>query len=200
VAAALAAAAATLLPQLLAYLAALGDRDAAVAIGIETLEALQRTGAELRKGDGAAIGELAATLTAIGLALGTLLRALLRGHRLHACPTLGAALRALRKPPSPLSEALLGAGALLRGKLSDTSLTTGLPLRLLLLAAGAHLLASEAAIAVRIEASKARFGTGNCLVAGHFGTATALCRLRVRGTGGGEQGTGDKAELHGFHG
>jgi hypothetical protein len=85
-------------------------------------------------------------------------------------------------------------------ELSDTSLTTGLPLRLLLLTAGAHLLASEAAIAVRIEASKARFGTGNCLVAGHFGTATALCRLRVRGTGGGEQGTGDKAELHGFHG
>ena len=200
----LAAAAATLLPQLLPLLPALGDGDPAVAVSVETLEALQRPGAELRQRQGAAIGERATMLTAIGttigLALGAVLRTLLRAHRLYTGTTLGAALGALCEPFGALRHALLGAGTLLRRELRDPSLTARLALRLLVLAASPHLLSGEAAVAVGVETGKARFGPGKRLLARHFSAAAALGGLRLRSADGGEQGTGDKAELDGFHG
>ncbi len=204
-----AAAGAALLAELLTRLSALGDGHAAVAVGVEPGETLQRAGAELLDGDGAAGGEEAAALTApcprlrlpLGLALRPVLGALLRGHRLDPRTTLGAALGTLLHTLRALLHALSDTGASLLGHAGQTLLAALHPLGAMLLAAGPHLLARDAAVAVRVETGEARFGAGDGLLAGDFSAAAAaLGRLGARGAGSGQQCAGDDAELDGFHG
>lgn len=192
---------ATLGAELLAHLLPLGDGDAAVAIGVEALEALQGASAELVAGHHAVLAEhprhsIAAltTLATLRPALGTL-RAVLS--------PLGRRNLAVAVSVEPL-ETTSGAIATLalRTALGATLDTAGFPA----LQAALHALTGfghrQATVAIDVEPGEAAVGTLQGLLTGDLGggSASALVGLGGGDAAGRQQRAGEQSEVDGLHG